>query len=395
MQTLYFDGEAGAAGDMILGALVHLGLDPKELASQLEPIAPAAFEIQVDDVSICGIGAKRVTVKVGDEPKHRTPKEIGELLKRGALSDDVRDRAFRVVQRLAAAEAHVHNATPETVHFHEVGMTDAIVDIVGAIWGLERLGIEAIFAAPLILGSGRGHSAHGPIIYPAPAVVEILRGMPVRIENGIGETTTPTGAAILAEVATFTDDVVITPESVGYGAGRRDFGDRPNLLRATLGTIPGHYDTDHIWLATSDIDNTRPEVFDWLAERLRTSGAIDVTLSNVAMKKGRTGMRIEVLCAADQRERVANLILTETGSLGVRWIPVSRTKLKRRVETVSTPWGPIRIKVAQTARGERGIPEYDDCCRAAATSGEALVTVIDTATRIFNERNSADNDREE
>jgi uncharacterized protein (TIGR00299 family) protein len=394
MQTLYFDGEAGAAGDMILGALIHIGLDPAELTTQLKPIAPAEFEIRVDDVSVCGIAAKRAVVRTGEEPGHRTPGEIGELLRQGKLSDDVRERAFRVVERLAAAEAHVHNATPETVHFHEVGMTDAIVDIVGAVWGLERLGIEAVFAAPLVLGSGRGRSAHGPIIYPAPATVEILRGLPVRIENAIGETTTPTGAAILAEVATFTDDVVISPEAIGYGAGRRDFDDRPNLLRATRGTIPGQYDSDYVWLAATDIDNTRPEVFDWLAERLRDSGALDVTLSSVAMKKGRPGVRIEVLCGAQERERVADLILTETGSLGVRWTPVSRTKLKRRVETIATPWGPIRIKVAQTARGERGIPEYDDCCRAAATSGEPLLTVIDTATQIFNARNSTDNDRE-
>jgi uncharacterized protein (TIGR00299 family) protein len=386
MKILYFDGESGVAGDMILGALIHLGLDPNDLTELLQPIAPANFTIRVDDVSIYGIASKRVTVEVGDEPKHRNVAQIEELLDKGKLSSNVRTRISCVLHRLAAAEARVHNSTPEKIHFHEVGMTDAIVDIVGSVWGMERLGIEAVLSAPLVLGSGHGRSAHGPIIYPAPAVMEILRGLPVRVETGIGETTTPTGAAIFAEVAEFTDDVSMRCEAFGYGAGHREFADRPNLLRATFGDENGYYDSDRVWLAASDIDNTRPEVFDWLADRLWDAGAIDVTFTDVAMKKGRRGIRVEALCPADRREAIADTILTETGSLGVRWIQVARTKLQRRTETVSTEWGPIRIKVALTARGERGIPEYDDCHRAAKDNGVPLQTVIETATQIFAHR---------
>ena len=397
MRILYFDGESGVAGDMILGALIHLGLDPVELTEAMRPIAPAEFSIHVDSVSVYGIAAKRMTVTVGDEPKHRRLAQIEALLDKGKLSSAVRLRISRVIRRLAEAEARIHDSTPEKIHLHEVGMTDAIVDIAGSVWGMERLGVDAVLSAPLVLGSGHGHSAHGPIIYPAPAVLEILRGLPVRVETGLGETTTPTGAAILAEIAEFTDDVSMRCEAVGYGAGHREFADRPNLLRATLGTDAGLYDSDRVWLAASDIDNTRPEVFDWLADRLREAGAIDVTFTDVAMKKGRRGTRVETLCPANKRGAIADTILTETGSLGVRWIQVSRTKLRRRTETVSTEWGPIRIKVALTPRGERGIPEYDDCHRAAKEHGVPLQTVIDTAAQLFAHRQTqpTDNDQED
>lgn len=394
MKILYFDGEAGAAGDMILGALFDLGVDPNALTQILKPIAPTDFTIRIEDVSLYGIASKRVSVDVGDEPKHRNVAQIEELLDKGQLSPDVRARVSRVVERLAAAEAHVHSSTPEKIHFHEVGMTDAIVDIVGAVWGMEQLGIESVYAAPLVLGAGQGRSAHGPIIYPAPAVMEILRGLPVRVQTGIGETTTPTGAAILAEVAEFTEDVSIRVDAIGYGAGHREFPDRPNLLRAMLGEESGYYDSDRVWVAASDIDNTRPEVFDWLADRLREAGAIDVTFLDVAMKKGRKGIRVEALCTADRRDAIAETILSETASLGVRWMPVSRTKLQRRSETVDTEWGPIRIKVAILPRGERGIPEYDDCRRAAAEYGVPLMTVMETAAKIFADRQTKSNDND-
>ena len=394
MKILYFDGEAGAAGDMILGALFDLGVDPNALTQILKPIAPTDFTIRIEDVSLYGIASKRVSVDVGDEPKHRNVAQIEELLDKGQLSPNVRARVSRVVERLAAAEAHVHSSTPEKIHFHEVGMTDAIVDIVGAVWGMEQLGIESVYAAPLVLGAGQGRSAHGPIIYPAPAVMEILRGRPVRVQPGIGETTTPTGAAILAEVAEFTEDVSIRVGAVGYGAGHREFPDRPNLLRAMLGEESGYYDSDRVWVAASDIDNTRPEVFDWLADRLREAGAIDVTFLDVAMKKGRKGIRVEALCTADCRDAIAETILSETASLGVRWVPVSRTKLQRRSETVDTEWGPIRIKVAILPRGERGIPEYDDCRRAAAEYGVPLMTVMETAAKIFADCQTKSNDND-
>lgn len=382
MKALYFDGEAGVAGDMILGALFALGVNPEQLASAVGPIAPAPFTIRVESVSIHGVTARRVDVDTVEEHRHRSLSEVTGFLDRARVSENVRARAAAVFRRLAAAEATVHGATPDTVHFHEVGATDAIVDIVGACWGIEQLGITSVFATAPVLGSGLGRSAHGPIIYPAPAVLEILRGKPVRLEADLGETTTPTGAAILTEFAEFVEDLMIVPESIGYGAGHREIPDRPNLLRATLGSAPELYDTDHLWLAASDIDNTRPEVFDWLRERLQSAGAIDVTMTSVSMKKGRLGVRVEALCSSNSRADVAGIILSETNSLGVRWIRVSRTKLERRIVAVETPWGPIRVKIAQVAFGPRGVPEYDDCRRAAEQHGLPLIHVIETVTRL-------------
>jgi hypothetical protein len=383
MKALYFDGEAGAAGDMILGALIALGLDHELLIEAVRPVAPAAFTLHLESVSVNGVSAQRVHVDAVEEARHRSLPEIEAFLERGTLSGSVKARAAAVFRRLATAEARVHGSTPEAVHFHEVGATDAVVDIVGACWGLETLGITSVFSTSLVLGSGLGRSAHGPIIYPAPAVIEILRGHPVRFESGLGETTTPTGAAILTEIAEFVDELMIVPERVGYGAGHRTLPDRPNLLRATMGAVQEVYDTDRVWLAASDIDNTRPEVFDWLADRLFDAGAIDVTMTSVNMKKGRLGVRVEALCGAEDRVAIAGVILSETNTLGVRWLPVHRTKLPRRIESIPTPWGLIRVKVADAPEGARGVPEYDDCRRAAEESGDPLITIFDTVTRLY------------
>ncbi|MBI5868992.1 MAG: DUF111 family protein, partial [candidate division Zixibacteria bacterium] len=206
---------------------------------------------------------------------------------------------------------------------------------------------------------------------------------PIRVVADLGETTTPTGAAILAEFAEFVEDLMLVPETVGYGAGHRTMPDRPNLLRATLGVVPELYDTDLLWLAASDIDNTRPEVFDWLRERLNGAGAIDVTMTSVNMKKGRLGVRVEAICDSSSRADIAGIILSETNSLGVRWTPVSRTKLGRRTESIETPWGAIRVKVAETPDGPRGVPEYDDCRRAAENSGVPLIEIIESASRLY------------
>ncbi len=382
MRALYFDGESGVAGDMILGSLFALGLDHQRLAQLVSAIAPAPFTIRVENVSVNGVTGRRVHVDTNEEQGHRSLSQVTQLLDRGGLSATVKARATAVFRRLATAEAAVHGATPETVHFHEVGAIDAIVDIVGACWGIEQLGISTVFASPPVLGSGLGRSAHGPIIYPAPAVLEILRRKPVRVVADLGETTTPTGAAILAEFAEFVEDLMLVPETVGYGAGHKSMPDRPNLLRATLGVVPELYDTDLLWLAASDIDNTRPEVFDWLRECLSGAGAIDVTMSSVSMKKGRLGVRVEAICDSNSRTDIAGIILSETNSLGVRWIPVSRTKLGRRIESVETPWGTIRVKVAETPDGPRGVPEYDDCRRAAENSGVPLIEIIESATRL-------------
>lgn len=383
MKSLYIDGQAGAAGDMILGALIDLGADPKAIEAVLRPIVPSDFELQVSRVSVNGIAATRVAVAVAEDVNHRHLSQVLSLLGKGDLSHNVRLRVERIFQRLADAEAKIHSSTPEKVHFHEVGANDAIIDIIGSVWALDQLGVDRVYSAPLVLGSGVGRSAHGAIHYPAPAVLEILRGKPVTIVDGLGETTTPTGAAILAEVADFLPSIGLVPERTGYGAGTKVLTDRPNVLRATLGVVQSDFEHDTIWLGTSDIDNTRPEVFEWVAERLRGAGAMDVVTLDIGMKKGRRGTRIELLCDTDRRQELSAIILNETGSIGVRWQQVMRDKLPRRIETVETPWGPIRVKVAETARGDRAIPEYDDCRSAASKHHIPLLEVIDRTAHLY------------
>ncbi len=383
MRALFIDGQAGAAGDMILGALIDLGVDPQLIKAVLRPIVPSDFDLKTERVSPNGIAATRLIVKVAEDIRQRHLSQVLELLNKGDLSARVRERATGVFHRLAAAEAKVHSSTVEKVHFHEVGANDAVIDIVGSVWALENLGIERVICAPLALGSGVGKSAHGAIHYPAPAVLEILRGLPVRHVVDLGETTTPTGAAILAEVGEFATDVAFTSERIGYGAGARTLPDRPNLLRATLGEVEQQFETETLWLGTSDIDNTRPEVFDWVEEKLRGAGAIDVFTLDVAMKKSRHGTRLEVLCDAANRNALAGIILNETASLGVRWHEVTRTKLDRRIESVETPWGSIRVKVATTGAGERVVPEYDDCRAAASKHHVPLIEVIDRAAQLY------------
>ena len=391
MKSLYIDGQAGAAGDMLLGALIDLGVDPNRIIGTLRPIVSDHFDIHVETVSRCGINARRVHVEVSGNTEHRHLSQVVAGLDKGSLSANVRQRAENVYRRLAEAEAHVHNSTPENVHFHEVGADDAVIDIVGVLCGIEWLGVNSVYCEPLVLGSGVGRSAHGPIHYPAPATLQLLKDKPTRMVSGLGETTTPTGAAILAEIAEFTDSVLIVPERIGYGAGTRELPDRPNLLRATLGAVPAWTQSDTLWLCASDIDNTRPEVFEWVEQKMRDAGAVDVTLVDVGMKKGRHGVRVEALCDSSTRAAITDILLSETGTLGVRWHSVVRSKLPRTVETVGTPWGPIRVKVAHTTLGPRGIPEYDDCRLAAAASGVPLIAIMEEVSRRFAESRAAAN----
>jgi hypothetical protein len=383
MRAVYFDGQSGASGDMLLGALVDLGADLDAIRTALRPIVPAEFALHVERVSSYEIAAARVTVNVEESARHRRLADVESLLDAGSLSAPVRTQATAIFRRLADAEARIHSTTADKVHFHEVGANDAVIDIVGSLLALELLGVDRVYCAPLVLGSGVGRSAHGPIQFPAPAVLELLKDIPVRLVADLGETTTPTAAAILAEVAEFRTELVLRAERIGYGAGQKTFADRPNLLRATRGFVDASFEHDSLWLAASDIDNTYPEIFEWVAEKLREAGAVDVVTFPLMMKKGRIGTRIEALCADDARAAVAAVILRETGSLGVRWQSVHRTKLARRIETIATPWGPIRVKVAETADGARAIPEYDDCRAAASKHALPLVEIIDRVTRLY------------
>ncbi len=318
---------------------------------------------------------------------HRAWTDIRRWLER--LPDGISKRSLDIFGKLARAEAKIHVPAEGKVEFHEVGATDSIVDIVGAAWALDQLGNPHVISRPPPLGSGMIQSQHGVIPLPAPATLEVLSGLPTLLE-GKGELTTPTGAAILAACADFELPWSFTPEKVGYGIGHSRFEDRPNVLRASLGTIPlmapsppvapAGLPAHQIFVLETHLDDLTPQVMAYVTERLLEAGALDVALSPLWMKKGRPGQRVTIVCRASDRKALTELLFRESTTLGVRAYPVERDELERRLIEVQTPYGKVRVKLG-LLRGEvvNAAPEYEDCVAAAQKHGVPLKEVMTSA----------------
>jgi len=421
MLSAYFDAFSGVSGDMTIGAFLDLGLPLGILEEGLAPLGLEGYRLETGIRVRSGITACKFTVLVdGDdehrhhphpgghggahahatEPHsapgnrtrraphaHRAYADIRALLAGAQLRPGVRDRAQRIFRALAVAEGRIHGVPPDEVGFHEVGAIDAIVDVVGAAIGFEHFGVQEVFVSPLPLGSGFARSQHGVIPVPPPATIELLRGFPVRPEDGAIELVTPTGAAILAALATPGPPPVLRPSAIGYGAGDRELADRPNLLRLILGeraaapsrleprrsAQPGSLPLeDQMVVLEANIDDMNPELYEAAIEALFAGGARDVTLSPLMMKKGRPGTLLQVICSPEDRDRLGCLVLAETSTIGVRSYPVSRLTLPRARRTVHTEYGAIAIKDVTLPDGSvRSTPEYDDCRRAARERGAA------------------------
>ena len=398
MNALHFQGIGGASGDMILAALLDLGASPDGLRAVLQRLPIGPVSIEAAPAGSHGLHGLRLEVRLPESPnphptaagvahshgpvapahEHRTFRDLREMLVHSDLPAAVRDRSIRVFSRLAEAEGRVHGIPAEDVQFHEVGATDSIVDIAGACWALDALGVERVSFDPLPLGSGTVQCAHGIYPVPAPAVVELLRGLPTAGAGEAGEMVTPTGAALLAEWRT---DAECPPGRMircGLGFGHRAWPSRPNVLRAMLletsgSPAPGR---DEIVSLETHLDDVTPEIIGALAGRLMTAGAADVTTSPLQMKKQRPGVLLTVLCAPDRRETMLDLLFRESGTFGVRESLMRRTVLPRRMETVSTAYGGVRVKIGNW-RGEEVVrkPEFDDCVRLAAAAGVPVKTV--------------------
>jgi len=381
----YFDTFSGISGDMTVGALLDLGLPLAELRSAIAGLGLEGCELVLDHREHGAIRAAKFEVRTNAAASERTFATIRAILERGSLAAAVRDRALAAFRALAEAEGRIHGVAPEQVHFHEVGGIDSIADIVGAALGIERLGITTIYVGPLPLGSGTVTSRHGPLPVPAPATLELLRGFAVRLGDGSGEMVTPTGAAILRGFgAVSSPPPALRAVRIGYGSGTRELADRPNVLRIILGdvAVPAEMLADEMVVVETNIDDMNPELYAHAVERLFAAGAADVTCIPAQMKKGRPGVLLQVLAAPALRDYVAAVLFAETTTIGVRFHPVGRLKLARRVEEVSTPYGPIAVKISGGPDGPQTIaPEYESCRRAAERHGVALRVVYEAARR--------------
>jgi hypothetical protein len=367
MKTVYFDCFAGVSGDMILGALIDSGLPLADLESQLSKLGVEGWSLHVEKVVKNGITGTSVKVITEEQSAHRHLSHISKIIEASSLSAAIKSKGLRVFQTLAKAEAKIHNTTPEKIHFHEVGALDAIVDVMGAVIGLELLGATTVCASPIHVGTGFVQCAHGKIPVPAPATLEILRGTPTFSTGIASELTTPTGSAILTTLAEqFGPMPSMTIDSIGYGAGSRDL-EIPNLLRLIVGSETSDgYEIDHVELIEANIDDMNPEHFDYVIDKLLSSGALDVTLTPMMMKKNRPATCLGVMVRQSDVQKLMHILFTETTTIGVRRQTIQRQKLPREVRVVTTPHGEVGVKIARLDGKVRVVaPEYDDCRRLA------------------------------
>ena len=383
MKLAYFDCFAGASGDMILGALMDAGLSPDDLRERLSALRLPDWQLNVRRVVKRGLAATSVEVESEAEHTERTLSDIEALIANSALPERDRTLVLHVFRRLAEAEARVHGVSPAAVHFHEVGAVDAIVDVVGAVSGLNLLGVERVHVSPLPLGRGFVRAAHGLLPLPAPAVVELLRGAPVVGVETDGETVTPTGAAILTTLASsYGAPPSFTIRSVGYGAGRRE-AEYPNALRVLIGEMEIEAEAEWLVLIETNIDDLNPQVYDHVINRLLSASALDVWLTPVQMKKNRPGVLVSIVCQPADEAALTEILFRETTTLGVRRQMIERRRLPREIREVQTRFGPARVKVAFVGgQPLRAVPEYDDCKRLAEASGVPLREVLAEVGRV-------------
>jgi hypothetical protein len=392
MKLLYLDCFAGISGDMFLGAMLDLGVSEEALRAELAKLNLKDYQISSRRVVKQNISATKFDVVEEHLPSPRLRQtsrgysEIAEMIEGSTLTKGVKRRALSAFRRIGEAEAKIHGIALEKVHFHEIGAVDSIVDIVGACIAVEALGVEEIHASPARLGSGFVETAHGKFPVPAPATLELLKGIPVQSSNEPVELVTPTGAALLAEFCSkFGPMPAMTIEKIGYGAGSRDLDKAPNVLRAVLGVasaVPSRSsdETDTVGVIETNIDDMNPQLFGDVMERLLAAGALDVFLTPVQMKKNRPGTLLTVLCERNGVDRLAELLLTHTTSFGVRVHEAQRRKLAREIVTVKTKFGEVEVKIGRlggniVARS----PEFESCKQAAARFNVGVKDVYNEA----------------
>ncbi|HVF09485.1 MAG TPA: nickel pincer cofactor biosynthesis protein LarC [Abditibacteriaceae bacterium] len=423
MSILYFDCFSGISGDMALGALIDCGVPVPALREGLSSLAVPGWEIAAQPVLQSGIHAMDVTISLHgvtdadelqsapsasdhhhdheDYHEHthhhhahgRSMAEIRAIIEASALSTRVKALSLEIFGRIAAAEAHLHHSTPAEIHFHEIGGVDSLIDICGVAWCLEYLGVEAVYCSALPYSSGFVDCAHGRMPVPAPATLELLKGALLTPTDGRGELVTPTGAGIVVALSkSFGPPPAMTPRRIGHGSGKKRFADRPNILRVVIGDLATETNPlsetaleglawQTLSLIETNIDDMNPEFFNHVFERLFAAGALDVWLQPAHMKKNRPALLLSALCEKSARDAIIIALLRETTTLGVRISTVQRASLRREVRTVETPYGTVRVKIADWPQQQlrRAAPEYSDVERLAREGNVPLREVYQTA----------------
>ncbi|WP_315116811.1 nickel pincer cofactor biosynthesis protein LarC [uncultured Clostridium sp.] len=413
MRVLYYDCFSGISGDMNLGAMIDLGVDADYLLEELDKMHLHGYRIEVKKDERKGITGTKVNVILedhhhdhihghvhehndghqhehihrheedGGSHHHRNLKDIEEIIYNSKLNPRVKELSMKIFEKVAEAEAKVHGKDLYDVHFHEVGAVDSIVDIVGAAICYDYLNVDKVISAPIELGKGFVNCAHGTFPVPAPATMEILKGIPVKKGTIPFEATTPTGAAILATlVSEYKEDLSFNINKIGYGIGFKDEGNIPNVLRVFLGEV--QYNQD-VYVLECNIDDMNPEVYPYVMDKLMKAGALDVYLTPTIMKKGRPGINLSMLYSIESEEKVKNLVLKETTTLGFRKYRVQRECLNRSIEHIDTPYGEIKVKSAYL-NGEKVKckPEYEDVKSMAEKEGISFNKVYNSVLKELN-----------
>ena len=403
MRVAYFDTFAGIAGDMVLGAFISAGIDVKELTDELTELNLGHVELRIEKIVRSGITAIKVNVIVageiesvndlgsdihkqshGPDKSHshhnhgRSYLEIKHLIENSHLSAFVKSKSIAVFLKLAEAEAKIHNTTLDKIHFHEVGAVDSIVDIVGSSICLEIAGVESVFTSPIRLGSGGYIEAqHGVLPVPAPAAMEILKDYPVVFNDIPYELTTPTGAAIVSALSKgVLNDQPLNIEKIGYGAGTRDLGRLPNLLRVVIGELESKLEEDHDVLVETNMDDINPQLIPFVIEKVLSLGATDAFVTPLIMKKGRPGFMLSVLLSESLLEQISSEIFSQTTTLGLRIQNIRRIKVHRELKVAKTSFGDVQVKESNINGRKRVYAEFEECKRISQSKNLPLAEVM-------------------
>jgi len=394
----YFDCFSGISGDMCLGALVDAGVSIEDIKKNLKKLNISGYSLTEKKVKRAGISATKVdvvlktkagklfpaTTRQDGKSEVRKWKEIKEIIKKSTLSEHIKKKGYEIFRNLFEAEAKVHGKSVHKTHLHELGCTDCIIDIFGTLIGLELLGIEKVYVSPVNLGQGFVSTEHGIMPVPAPATAELLKNCLVYSSNISFELTTPTGAAILKSLsAGFGEMPVFIPDTIGAGAGYKNFENSPNTLRVFIGdSVIGKQPEKSVTVIETNIDDMNPQLYEYIFEKLFKEGALDAYLSQIIMKKTRPGIKLSVLCNPDKKDKLIDIIFKETSTIGIRYYETQRKTMDREFKYLRTKYGKVSVKVSQFGKSaKKYMPEYEDCKKIALKTNLPLIDIIEEAKK--------------